>query len=326
MPIRPQEQPRGLLFLPAEGARWYRGSTAPSHSAERRTAWFARAEPARYHSGRLAVTIPLVLLTLLVSAFAGSVGALLGVGGGAFLVPFLVLTGVPFRVAVGTSLVMIIATSTAVATGNTGRGLINFRLGMTLEVATAAGGLAGGLTAQMLSTSTLQTIFAVAASTIGVIMLLRLEQREPVLGEEADPGLLGARFHDEASGGVRTYRVRRVPAAVAASLVAGNISGLLGIGGGIVKVPVLTTWCGVPMRAAAATSSFMLGVTAVSSAVIYYAHGDVAPALAAAAVLGVQAGTPIGLRIGSRTDAKWLRLLMAAMLFVFAALMFVRAR
>jgi uncharacterized protein len=274
----------------------------------------------------VAVTLTLVVLTLLVSVLAGGVGALLGVGGGAFLVPFLVLAGVPFRVAVGTSLIMIIATSSAVATGNVGRGLINLRLGMALEVATAIGGLAGGLTAQLLSTSTLQTIFAVVAATIGLIMLLRLGQREVVCGAGEDPGRLGGRFRDEVHGRDQTYRVHRVPVAMAASLVAGNISGLLGIGGGIVKVPVLVTWCGVPMRAAAATSSFMLGVTATSSAVIYYAHGEVVPALAAAAVLGVQVGTRAGLAIGGRTDAKWLRVLMIAMLFVFAVLMFVRGR
>jgi uncharacterized membrane protein YfcA len=274
----------------------------------------------------VSVTILLVVLTLLVSVLAGGVGALLGVGGGAFLVPFLVLAGVPFRVAVGTSLIMIIATSSAVATGNVGRGLINLRLGMALEVATAAGGLAGGLTAQLLSTSTLQTLFALVAATMGVIMLLRLGQREAVLDDAEDPGRLGGRFRDEVRGRIQTYQVHRMPVALAASLVAGNISGLLGIGGGIVKVPVLVTWCGVPMRAAAATSSFMLGVTATASAVIYYAHGEVVPALAAAAVLGVQVGTRAGLFIGGRADVKWLRLLMIVMLFVFAVLMFVRTR
>ena len=272
------------------------------------------------------VTPTLVILTLVVSTFAGGVGALLGVGGGAFMVPFLVLVGVPFRVAVGTSLVMIIATSSAVATGNVGRGLINLRLGMLLEVATAAGGLAGGLTAQMLSTSTLQTVFAVVAVTIGVIMLLNLGKHEAVIDAAGDPGRVGGRFRDEASGRIQGYRVRRMPVALAASLVAGNVSGLLGIGGGIVKVPVLVTWCGVPMRAAAATSSFMLGVTATSSAVIYYAHGEVVPALAATAVLGVQVGTRFGLSIGARAEVRWLRLLMIALLFVFAGLMFVRAR
>ena len=72
----------------------------------------------------------------------------------------------------------------------------------------------------------------------------------------------------------------------------------------MLKVPMLVTYCGVPMRAAAATSSFMLGVTAASSVVIYYAHGDVVPALAAAAVLGAQVGTRAGLFVGARADVK----------------------
>ena len=268
----------------------------------------------------------LVILSLLVSAVAGGVGAMLGIGGGIFLVPFLVFAGLPFRVAVGTSLVTIIATSSAVSAGTAGRGLINLRLGMLLEVATTVGGLAGGLTAQLLSTSALQTLFGITSAGIGLIMLMRLGDRERITAAEENPGRLGGRFVDASSGRVQTYRVRRLPVALAASLVAGNISGLLGIGGGIVKVPVLVTWCGVPMRPAAATSAFMLGVTATSSAVIYYAHGDIVPVLAAAAVLGVQLGSRVGLRIGARTEARWLRLLMTIVLFLFAALMLVRAR
>ena len=83
------------------------------------------------------------------------------------------------------------------------------------------------------------------------------------------------------------YRTGRVPLAMAVSLTAGTISGLLGLGGGILQVPALNAWCGVPMRAAAATSSVMIGVTAAASAPIYYARGDISPPLAAAAVLGV---------------------------------------
>ena len=69
------------------------------------------------------------------------------------------------------------------------------------------------------------------------------------------------------------------------------MSSLLGIGGGIIKVPVLNAWCGVPLRAAAATSAFMIGVTATAGATIYYGRGQLEPALAAAAVLGVQVGS-----------------------------------
>src|SRR5919199_5474555 len=93
-----------------------------------------------------------------------------------------------------------------------------------------------------------------------------------------------------------TYRVKRVPVALVASFLAGNVSSLLGIGGGIVKVPVLNAWCGVPLRAAAATSAFMIGVTATAGAVIYYGHGQLMPALAAAAVLGVQLGSWAGMK------------------------------
>jgi uncharacterized membrane protein YfcA len=121
-----------------------------------------------------------------------------------------------------------------------------------------------------------------------------------------------------------TYRVKRLPVALAASFIAGNVSSFLGIGGGVIKVPVLNAWCGVPLRAAAATSAFMIGVTATAGAVIYYGHGQLIPALAAAAVLGVQLGSWSAMRLGARTSAKWLKLMLAIVLFVVSALMFVR--
>jgi hypothetical protein len=68
------------------------------------------------------------------------------------------------------------------------------------------------------------------------------------------------------------------------------------------------------MRAAAATSSVMIGVTAIASAPIYYARGNVWPPLAAAAVLGVLVGSRAGLWFSGRARAKWLKLLMAVLL------------
>ena len=88
----------------------------------------------------------------------------------------------------------------------------------------------------------------------------------------------------------------------------------------ILKVPVLNAWCGVPMRAAAATSALMIGVTAVSSVPIQYARGYVHPPLAAAAVLGVLAGSRAGFWFGGRARAKWLKLLMAGVLGVVSIL------
>jgi uncharacterized membrane protein YfcA len=199
------------------------------------------------------------------------------------------------------------------------------RLGMLLEVATAAGSFFGGVTAQFLAQSVLQRLFGVVAMAVAIIMVTRLKRRNVIVDGSVDPGVLGGRFYEAESGCTVTYRIKRLPLAIVASFVAGNVSSLLGIGGGIIKVPVLNAWCGVPLRAAAATSAFMIGVTATAGAVIYYGRGQIVPVLAAAAVLGVQLGSWAGMRFGQRASAMWLKILMASVLIVVSGLMFVRA-
>ena len=271
------------------------------------------------------VTPTLALLVFGAGAVAGGLGALLGIGGGVFLVPFLNLVlALPITSAAAISLTTVIATSSAVSAGRTGRQLINIRLGMLLEVATVGGSLLGGMTAQMLAQSTLQMLFGVVSGIAAVTMLGRLQRRNVLPDSSTDPGWLGGRFYEEESGGFVTYRVKRLPVALLASFLAGNVSSLLGIGGGVIKVPALNALCGVPLRAAAATSAFMLGVTAAGGAVIYYGRGLLIPPLAAAAVLGVQLGSWVGLEFGERAPAKWLKLLMAVVLFMVSIVMFMR--
>jgi uncharacterized protein len=271
------------------------------------------------------VTPALAAIIFTAGAVSGTLGALLGLGGGVFLVPFLNLVlGFPFGVAAAISLTTVIATSSTVSAGRAGRQLINMRLGMLLEVATAGGSFLGGITAQLIAQSVLQRLFGIVAVVVAIIMLTRLRRRNVILDPAADPGILGGRYYEDESGATVTYRVRRLPLALGASFIAGNVSSLLGIGGGIIKVPVLNAWCGIPLRAAAATSAFMIGVTATAGAIIYYGHGQLEPTLAAAAVLGVQLGSWAGMRFGATASAKWLKILMAAVLFVVSAMMFAR--
>jgi len=271
------------------------------------------------------VTPALAAIIFTAGAVSGTLGALLGLGGGVFLVPFLNLVlGFPFGVAAAISLTTVIATSSTVSAGRAGRQLINMRLGMLLEVATAGGSFLGGITAQLIAQSVLQRLFGIVAVVVAIIMLTRLRRRNVILDPAADPGILGGRYYEDESGATVSYRVRRLPLALGASFIAGNVSSLLGIGGGIIKVPVLNAWCGIPLRAAAATSAFMIGVTATAGAIIYYGHGQLEPTLAAAAVLGVQLGSWAGMRFGATASAKWLKILMAAVLFVVSAMMFAR--
>ncbi len=90
---------------------------------------------------------------LVAGAGTGIFGAILGTGGGVFLIPLLVLAfGVEMHYAVATSIITVIATSTAVASANVERGTANMRLGMTLEIATSLGAIAGGLTVALIAT------------------------------------------------------------------------------------------------------------------------------------------------------------------------------
>ena len=258
-------------------------------------------------------------------AVGGLLGALLGLGGGVFLVPFLsLIVGLPFRQAAAIGLMTVIATSSVVSAQRAGHGVINVRLGIVLEIATTLGGLAGGLTALTLSQRTLSMMFGVVALAIAAAMFRQMDTSTSLSEPTPVTGWLGGQYYSPDHGGTVSYQVKRLPVALGMSFVAGNVSGLLGIGGGILKVPTLNVWCGVPLRVAAATSSLMLGVTAVASVPIYYAAGEVIPELAAAAVVGVMIGSRGGFWVGDRVHARWLKLLLVLVLLSVAILMLVR--
>lgn len=272
------------------------------------------------------LTLALAAIIFAAGAVAGGMGITLGLGGGIFLVPFLTLAlGFPLKSAAAISLATVIATSCTVTARRAGQQLINLRLGMVLEVATTAGSLLGGITAQLVAETTLQRLFGVVAIAIALVMVTRLRRSNVICDPDADAGRFGGRFYDEESGGVVTYRIRRLPVALSASFIAGNVSSLLGIGGGVIKVPILNAWCGMPMRAAAATSALMIGVTATGGAIIYYGHGDLPALVAAPAVLGVQLGSWAGVKLTRHAPVKWLKLMMAAVLAMVAVLMFARS-
>ena len=263
---------------------------------------------------------------MLAGAGAGCLGALLGIGGGVFLVPVLNLgLGLPFEQATGISLVTVIATSSAVSARPGQLRFANLRLGMVLEVFTTIGGLIGALMIGDISKPVLRTLFGATTLTVSILMLSRLDRRNVVRGSDVEIGALGGRYHEDESGGDVSYRVKRLPLAFLVSLVAGFISTLAGIGGGVLKVPVLNAGCGVPIRAAAATSALMIAATAVVGAIGYFREGAIVPHLAAAAVLGVLAGSQAGFVISARTKARNLKLLMAIVLGVVAVIYFVRA-
>ncbi len=254
--------------------------------------------------------MPTELLLVLGGLVAGAFGALLGLGGGILIVPLLTLAfGVPLQAAVGTSLVCVIATSTGGAAVNVSAGRTDVRLGVTLAAGTVVGAVTGAVVAGFLPERILAALFA-ALLAYTIFAMLRGLRRSPDDGSMA--GELDPAAPDGA--GAPAYRTTRVPLAVGGSFVAGNVSGLLGIGGGAVTVPLVHLVMGAPMRIATATSNYMIGITGAAGAYAYLFRGDIDPRQAAPVVLGVVVGAALGARIGPRIRSAWLVILFALVL------------
>jgi len=276
------------------------------------------------------VTAAALLLLLSTGFAAGLVGSLFGLGGGILMVPMLVLVlEVPIHNAVATSLLCVIATSSAAASKFVAQGVANVRLGMTLEILTVIGGMIGGLVAGFLPGRVLVFLFACAMSVMAIPMARGGQEHEPTPERSEDDAettpfthQLDSHYFDASRQNEVHYRVRRLPVAMSVSGLAGLLSGLLGVGGGILKVPVLVTYCNVPIKAAAATSNFMIGVTAVASAFVYYGRGEIAPLVTAASVLGVFAGSRTGSLLAGRVHDRHLRKGFALLMILVAAQLF----
>jgi uncharacterized protein len=138
-------------------------------------------------------------------------------------------------------------------------------------------------------------------------------------------GRLDAEFYDPAIGQTVSYHVQRLPVGLGVSGFAGAVSGMLGVGGGIFKVPALHLFCGIPMKAAAATSNFMIGVTGAASAFLYYRRGDMDAVVTCTVALGVLAGSLAGTRANQKLKDASVRRVFAVLLLALAAQMIRRA-
>lgn len=249
------------------------------------------------------------LLMIAGGAAAGLFGSLLGLGGGVLIVPLLTLIfGLELREAVGVSLVSVIMTSSVAAGVYLERHVADLRLGMRLELFTALGALVGGSIAFLIEERFLALLFAGLLAYVAISML-----RSRASGAGATP--------TESS---TSYEVRNLPLGVVGATGAGVLSALLGVGGGIIKVPLMHLGMGVPLRVSTATSNLMVGITAAASAVIYVIHGEVDPYIAGPTAIGVFIGASAGSRIAHRVDLRVLRFLFVAVLLYTAVQMLLR--
>jgi len=219
-------------------------------------------------------------------------------------VPILSLIfGLSMHTAIGTSLLCVIATSVGAAPYYIREGLTDIRLGLSLELSTTLGAIIGGSLAGVLRSDTLSIIFGFLLFYIGFYMIFKRAQSQGSSGE---------------AGRFSSYEVRNLPLGMGICFFAGNFSGLLGVGGGFLKVPAMHYPMRIPLKKAVATGNFMVSITACAGALLYYFRGDVNPAAAAPMIIGVLMGSFFGSRLIYRIKADLIRKIFVAIIFYSA--------
>lgn len=259
---------------------------------------------------------------LLAGFLAGIVGAMSGLGGGVVVIPVLALLfGVPLEYAAGASLISTIATSSGAASAYVKDRLANIKIGMSLEVATTLGAMAGALLAAYIYEHNISNYLFVLFGAILLLMLYPMfrayeHTRRDRMHKDWSTGFfqLSGSYYDEAEKREIRYSGYRWWLGEAVMGAAGLISGLFGIGSGVLKVIGMDWGMKLPIKVTTATSDFMIGVTAAAGSAVYWALGYIQPFIVAPVVIGILLGAYLGSRILQRTEGRSVRLLFLLLL------------
>lgn len=248
------------------------------------------------------------LILLLAAYCAGLLGSLTGLGGGVVVIPVLTLGfGIDFHYAVGAALVASIATSSGSGSAYVKEGITNIRLGMFLEIATTIGAVCGAAVAIYLNNNVIAVIYGCVLLLTAAMQQRRKSDHDGVIGSETARRLKLFGTWPQKDGTVKSYQLRHVGGGFGVMYVAGVLSGILGIGSGVLKVLAMDAMMKVPFKVSTTTSNFMMGVTACASAVIYVQRGVIAPGIACPVMIGVLFGALTGARLLKRLNVSVLR-------------------
>ena len=255
------------------------------------------------------MTVLAFTLILLVSAYlAGLLGSLTGLGGGVVVIPVLTLGfGVDFHYARGAALVASIATSSGSGSAYVKEGITNIRLGMFLEIATTIGAVVGAIIAVWLNNSTIAIIYGCVLILTAAMQQRRKSDHDGVVGSDLARRLKLFGTWPQRDGSMKAYQLRGVGGGFSVMLLAGMLSGILGIGSGVLKVIAMDGIMKVPFKVSTTTSNFMMGVTACASAVVYIQRGNIVPGIACPVLIGVLFGALTGARLLKKLDVRLLR-------------------
>ena len=268
----------------------------------------------------MTTTILIFTLILLLGAYlAGLLGSMTGLGGGVVVIPLLTLGfNVDFHYAIGAALIASIATSSGAASAYVREGITNIRLGMFLEIATTLGAVGGALVALWMPINAIAVIYGLVLILTAAMQYRKKVDHHGVVGSSLAARLRLFGTYPVKGVGMVAYQLTHVIWGFVVMVVAGVLSGLLGIGSGVLKVLAMDCAMKVPFKVSTTTSNFMIGVTAAASAVVYIQRGYIDPGIACPVMIGVLGGALTGARLLKRMKVTLLRQIFAIAILLVA--------
>ncbi len=247
---------------------------------------------------------------------ASGISSMIGIGGGVLYVPILLAFGFPFYQAAAISIFIIMALSVSASLIYYRAQLIDWKLALTIEPLTAVMSLVGGYYSSFVQVKELKILFILVLIVSGYFMLKPIKEIQDKFSNKRKWGFWQRKFGEE------EYSVNLI-IGLPLSALAGLMAGLLGIGGGVIKVPLMVLLLGVPMKVAVGTSCLMVGITALFGFWGHFFAGHFEPKMALILALVVFAGAQTGSRISIKADKILLKKIYAIFLFLISAWMMV---
>ena len=256
-----------------------------------------------------------MITVLVISILAGFLGSLTGLGGGSIMIPVLVGFGVPVKYAIAASMVTIIATSSGSAASFVKERITNVKAAFYLEMFTILGAIIGATITSFIAPRYLYFFFAafLLTSFLGLSGQLREEFPKRVKQDKFSTWLeLNGTYYDEAAKRKISYKLKNAHLAGPGMMVAGLAAGMLGIGAGAFKVSIHELILKMPSKVSTTTSNFIIGITALAGASVYFVSGLLFVGLAAPMAIGTTVGALAGGRILNRLPNRLVRYLFLA--------------
>lgn len=231
-----------------------------------------------------------IVLALLLGLGVGIIASLIGVGGGFLLVPLLhILMGMNIHKAIGTSLFVIVFIALTATISYYRKNLILFKIGLFFEIGSIPGSVLGSLVSKYLPSNILRLIF----SCLLFYVAYKMWKGKVVKSET-----------NKKKESYREVNLKKIFMLIGSGSIAGFLSGLLGIGGGVVKVPMMVSLFYIPIHYAVATSEFMITITASTGLLVHtflqnvdFTAGII---LVPSTIIGSYTGSRIAVRVKRR--------------------------